>query len=401
MITLIADGIFPLDNIAFRLFLETIRWYSLKTTTNMWYWEDTLKFWKMGYRLLKDKFILFMGGLKSTGQIVAKETTRGLFDPVESSINFAVPSPSTLRAFGSDQFPRILQPGIIKQGLEVHKDSDTDYIVSMDGKKLVPGIDDNGGEIDLFGYEPHSTAAADKGKCEVELEHIVNSISLLKGQTDTVSDIHRQMEKAVIALSLRLKDIKTVKLKQEITMERLMEKSKNSNVTYQYAMSSIRSTIHQIDETTDKSLNVIGNVARTCSILNGSKDFETDCSVSRSSQQNWVGLHSTDMLPGAFKNDPHYIQQRSAQWQEFRSTFKVTGSTMHNALGFRSVKEQKIHFDKVIHGKEVVFTEDVLKRMEHGTENEPNAIATLTGVILPFIYPKLIYVEVGSYPVAK
>ena len=115
---LVANDRFPLDNIAFRLFLETVRWFSLTTTTNMWYWDDTTTFWKVGYRILKDKFILFMSGLKSLGQVVSEDTVRGCFDPADSSINFAVPSPSVLRTANQEQFPTIIPPGIIPQAFE-------------------------------------------------------------------------------------------------------------------------------------------------------------------------------------------------------------------------------------------------------------------------------------------
>ena len=86
--TLVAKGKFPLDNIAFLLFLETVRWFSLQSTTMMWYWNETVILWKMGYRLLKDKFIFFIGGLKNMGQLVSADYI----------INFAVPSPSKLRS---------------------------------------------------------------------------------------------------------------------------------------------------------------------------------------------------------------------------------------------------------------------------------------------------------------
>ena len=38
-----------------------------------------------------------------------------------------------------------------------------------------------------------------------------------------------------------------------------------------------------------------------------------------------------------------------------------------------------------------------LSNMEYGTKNEINAVATLVGRILPFLYPDLAYVEEGCY----
>ena len=126
----------------------------------MWYSNETIKFWKMGYRLLKDKFVLFMGGMKNTGQIISGDTPRGCYNPAESTINFAVPSISTISSFNRDHFPQTLKPGVIRQALQPHIDDDNrDYIISVDGKKLVPGVNDGAGDIDLFGHEPHRNVA--------------------------------------------------------------------------------------------------------------------------------------------------------------------------------------------------------------------------------------------------
>jgi hypothetical protein len=45
-------------------------------------------------------------------------------------------------------------------------------------------------------------------------------------------------------------------------------------------------------------------------------------------------------------------------------------------------------------------SEELQQALKHGTENEPNVVATLLGTILPFYYPELQFYEVGSYTVA-
>ncbi len=37
----VSEGVFPLDNIALRLFLEIVKWYTCKSTTEMEYSEDS------------------------------------------------------------------------------------------------------------------------------------------------------------------------------------------------------------------------------------------------------------------------------------------------------------------------------------------------------------------------
>ena len=48
---------YPLTNIAFLLWLETVRWFSCTTSLSMWYWNKTKTFWRAGYRLFHGKFL--------------------------------------------------------------------------------------------------------------------------------------------------------------------------------------------------------------------------------------------------------------------------------------------------------------------------------------------------------
>lgn len=71
---------FPLDNISLLLFLETVRFVSTNTTSEMWYWDTTKRFWKTGYRLYHGNILYYMSGPKNTGQIL-----EGVADPGLSS----------------------------------------------------------------------------------------------------------------------------------------------------------------------------------------------------------------------------------------------------------------------------------------------------------------------------
>ena len=91
------------------------------------------------------------------------------------------------------------------------------------------------------------------------------------------------------------------------------------------------------------------------------------------------------------------IKQRSDLWKSVRSLAYVTGSTLHSALGLRGLKEQKTHFDVNVLGKEPsVVSETTQKYLDHGTQNEKLAVATLSGKFLPIFYPDLNYVEKGT-----
>jgi hypothetical protein len=46
-------------------------------------------------------------------------------------------------------FPKEIPPGIITSTLEL-KSKENSYILSVDGKKLAPGLNENSGDQDLF-----------------------------------------------------------------------------------------------------------------------------------------------------------------------------------------------------------------------------------------------------------
>ena len=86
---LVATNRFPLDNICYLLFLDVVQWFSSSQTSQMRYFqEETLNFWKVGYRLFHGKFLRFMGGPKNSGQIVAGDKEeRELKGQFRSAIN--------------------------------------------------------------------------------------------------------------------------------------------------------------------------------------------------------------------------------------------------------------------------------------------------------------------------
>ena len=63
---LLSEDKFPLDNIAFLLFLDVVRWLSLEeTATRMRYSDEVKCFWRTGLRLFHGRFLRFMGGPKT------------------------------------------------------------------------------------------------------------------------------------------------------------------------------------------------------------------------------------------------------------------------------------------------------------------------------------------------
>ena len=97
-----------------------------------------------------------------------------------------------------------------------------------------------------------------------------------------------------------------------------------------------------------------------------------------------------------------HIKQRSTRWFEERKKAKITGSTIHRALGLSTLKEQQLHFDQVKDGKETYSTsvgEHIMRAMEHGSCNEINGVGTLVGKVLPVYMLTEVFFEEGFYSI--
>ena len=92
LLRLISEEKLPLQNIALHLLFDVVRWYSVDNTSNMFYSDSCMKFWKVMYRLFHGKVLRFMSGIKSTGQVIKDVSSKGSYDPQTTSINFAVPN---------------------------------------------------------------------------------------------------------------------------------------------------------------------------------------------------------------------------------------------------------------------------------------------------------------------
>ena len=73
--------------------------------------------------------------------------------------------------------------------------------------------------------------------------------------------------------------------------------------------------------------------------------------------------------PGFLDDNAEYVKQRTTEWFNLRRLSMITASTMHNALGFRTLKAQKMHYDEFVLGKVPPVTQTPAA-MVHGTEHE-------------------------------
>jgi hypothetical protein len=72
---LVQDGKFPLNNIAFELFLDIVGWFDKDESRQMRYSPSTLQFFWLGRKLFGGRFIRFMSGPKHESDILTGSST--------------------------------------------------------------------------------------------------------------------------------------------------------------------------------------------------------------------------------------------------------------------------------------------------------------------------------------
>lgn len=82
---MLANKQFPLDNIAFLLFMDVCMFLSMENSSSMRYSNKVKQFWRIGFKLFHGKWLRFMGGPKHLGHIIINEGEKGVYPPSESN----------------------------------------------------------------------------------------------------------------------------------------------------------------------------------------------------------------------------------------------------------------------------------------------------------------------------
>ena len=407
---LLSKNLMPMNNICYLLFLDLVEWFSTKdsNTSSMRYNSpETMQFWQVGLRLFHGKFIRFMSGTRSHGQLLNNTCEKGYFDPMLSSINFAVPSQTTLHKRLADN-PEFL-PGINQQLINDIKNhyGNMPMVLGVDAKKISRGKGKLMGDINCWGFETMPTLEDRQKELSTQLELMDTIISkcdnlIDKGITslNIIPSVTKDYLTETLKTTICLLGKRNERLREtEITLCRSEEKFKTlGGETWRTSrffpvISLMRVKRNQVKKQLNESLQLSDSIAALGSTLNKRKtNFKcSNADISMSHQQNYFALNESFV-----STDTRYIQQRTKDWHAVRNKSKVTGSTAHSALGLNTLKRQKEHFDCVMTGKEKMQpNEEVKQRMEYGTVHEIDAIATLTSKVLPFLFPNLSYFEEG------
>ena len=389
LMTQIGSGRIPVTNMSFLLCLEVGLLHSLDNATQMRYRNDTSMFWELVLSIGGPRLLRLFSSDKHFGQVNSGECKKSKYPPIKGNYNFAVPDERTLRK-SKTEIPKDVPCGIIEDSLSL-LDVNKEYILSLDGKQAGQGLKEDGvGDVNLWGFEG-PPSLQDTLRC---FRNESNNVLLLADQVydqenDTVidNDVVRKLKFVVEALSLRIKALREAKVRHEMLRSSFAKKVKkfpDMGSRYKIAFAEIEAFIAKTDMVIKDILQM--NV-RWCLIMAKinkiSQCIVTSGTVDLEKQRNLRLLLDPDvierLIPGFIEDYPVYVKQRTPQWFAVRRHSRITASTMHNALGLRTLKAQKEHFDEFVCGKIRPVT-DIPPAMEHGTKHEVTMIQKYSNV---------------------
>ena len=379
LIKQIACGNVPVTNMSFLLALEVGLLHSLNNSTQMHYRSDTALFWEVALSIGGPRLLRLFSSDKHFGQVNSGECIRSKYPPKKGNYNFAVPDERTLRK-SKTQIPKDVPCGIINESLDM-LDNSKEYILSLDGKQVGPGLKEHGvGDVNLWGLEgPPSLKDS--------LRHFTFETNNILGIADRVSDqddsnfidpsVAKELKFVVQTLSYHIKSLREAKVRHEIlrsSFTKKITKFPDQGSRYKLAFSDIDAFIARADMVIKDLLDLNVKWCFLMAMINrNTQCFLSSGQLDLEKQRNHRILVKPSVIeaahPGFLDNNTEYIKQRTTEWFNVRRLSRLTASTMHNALGFRTLKAQKQHYDEFVLGKVPPVTETP-PAMLHGTQHE-------------------------------
>ena len=375
----IASGQIPVTNMSFLLCLEVGLLHSLDNATQMRYRNDTSMFWELVLSIGGPRLLRLFSSDKHFGQVNSGECKKSKYPPSQGNYNFAVPDEQTLRK-SKTEIPKDVPCGIIEESLFL-LDANKEYILSLDGKQAGQGLREDGvGDVNLWGFEGPPSLRDTLRFFRNETNNILLIADKVYDQEDDTvidDDVVKQFKFVVEALSLRIKALREAKVRHEMlrsTFTKKVTKFPDMGSRYKIAFAEIEAFIAKADMVINEILQL--NV-RWCLLMakinKMSKCIVTRGTVDLEKQGNLRLLLNPDvierLIPGFIEDYPVYVKQRTPEWFAVRRHSRITASTMHNALGLRTLKAQKEHFDEFVTGK-IIPRIETPPAMAHGTKHE-------------------------------
>ena len=235
------------------------------------------------------------------------------------------------------------------------------YKMCFDGKKLNAGVDGQlKGDANLWGYEGPSTLKERENQLKDTLDIVksletcvasleTRDLTYIQHASDKVKDeIITNSKPAIERLSKNLSDLRAVKLKKEIILEKLKKACLTEELKskYAYALSAVKTFIYRLNGCISKILKVIDDLGYKICVLNESvQNYCLSHVCDLGEQNNYVCLTESEtpnIRQGDIRcKDTRFIKQRTKTWENTRKNACVTGSTFFQCLRIGRFEKNK------------------------------------------------------------
>ena len=371
----VASGQIPVTNISVMLAMELSRMLVQPNTTQMRYMKATTLFWETVMAVGGPRILRLFSSDKHFGACNSGQSSKSKYNPQDGSFNFAVPDEKVLRK-SRTLIPKQIECGIINESQSFFK-ANKKYIISLDGKQAGQGLKEDGrGDVDLWGFEGPPSLKDTIVRLHEQIEFIDKLHNDVEKDTDVLCTAVKNIKIVLQMTSKRIRALREAKVRHEIlrhTFNRKIQKQPSERGKYCLAFADIDAFISRANKVIHSLLILNTEWCRIMSNINETQhDFHSDGPIKLDNQLNSMIIADNDLIdvmyPGLLDANPEFIKQRTDRWHRLRAQSRITGSTMHNALGFRTLKLQKEHFDRFISHKDLPIVAN--RAMEHGSRHE-------------------------------
>lgn len=258
------------------------------------------------------------------------------------------------------------------------------------------------GDENLLGFESKPTL-------QQKLNELKRNIAVIDEFSENIknSDLNTTICKTQMLLTNISKLSKNLHAKLEFYFfdkekhKRYISRNPDQEAKYRYALSFCNAKTHECDTVRKRCLALNKDLCKGLALCRGTQDSIPASGYVKMSDHNRV----VRLLPVPYleqfldlEQRPDLIKQGSDMWHKQREKAVVTGSTLNNAIGLGKFTDQKLHHRTMYKGRKAAPpSDDVKMKLEYGKRNEPNALSTVIGLLVPSICaPCMNVVENGA-----
>ena len=370
---MISTGQLSVVNMAVLLAMEISLLHTLKSTTQMHYRSDTCLFWETVLAVGGPRTLRLFSSDKNFEQVNSGESAKSKYQLSKGSFNFAVPDEKTL---GRSRIglPKIIKCGLIEESVKL-VDKEKEFVLSLDGKQLIPGlINETAGDVNLWGYEGPPSLKDNLEHLERHKDAILDVMSKASIDDNGIDVYSADLKLIVQIITKCIRDLQEAKVRHELLRSRFQKKIScrpEIGSRYDVAFSDIDCFIRRADTAIENLLKINAEWCYIMSLINGNSHcFRRQGPVLLDTLANsWILCDPDILLVDDFlKDHPQFMKQHSDLWMDFHKSFQLTGSTMYNALGLRTLIDQKLHYRKYVKKEDI--TQETTPAMQHGIDHE-------------------------------